>query len=142
MQALIYTQTGSLEVLKVRSVDIPQPKKGQVQIAVRACALNIGDYQRFVTKNGQIPTTTKLTNKLMGYVGKPLGAEVAGLVTAVGSAVTQVKVGEAVYGKTAGTVPTGGLAEYAILAEGRVYQKPTNLSFEEASCIRFHLRRH
>lgn len=110
MHALIYTQTGELAV---QAVATPQPKRDQVQIAVRACALNIGDYQRFIAKNGQIPTATKLTNKLMGYVGKPLGAEVAGVVTA----------------------PAGGLAECAILDAARVYQKPANLSFEEASCI-------
>ncbi|KRK32697.1 NAD(P)-dependent alcohol dehydrogenase [Loigolactobacillus bifermentans] len=135
MQALIDTQTGTLEALKVQTVATPQPKKNQVQIAVRACALNIGDYQRFIMKNNRIPLATKVTNKLMGYVGKPLGAEVAGVVTAVGAAVTQFKVGVAVFGKTAGTAPTGGLAEYAILNQGEVYQKPTNLTFEEASCI-------
>ena len=79
MQAVIYTKTGGLDVVKQQSIQMPRPGDNQVLVEVKACALNIGDYQRFQTKNGKIPISTRITNKLMGYVGKPLGAEIAGM---------------------------------------------------------------
>ena len=90
-------------MVKQQSIQMPRPGDNQVLVEVKACALNIGDYQRFQTKNGKIPISTRITNKLMGYVGKPLGAEIAGIVTETGKKVTHVKVGDAVFGKTAGT---------------------------------------
>ena len=135
MKAVIYTKTGGLEVIKQQSVQMPVPGDGQVLIEVKACALNIGDYQRFQTKNGKIPVSTYITNKMMGYVGKPLGAEIAGIVTKTGKNVTHVKAGDAVFGKTAGTAPVGGIAEYAVMDADRVCRKPDNFSFEEASTV-------
>ena len=132
MKAVVYTKNGGLEVVKQQSVEIPLPNDDQVLVEVKACALNIGDYQRFQTKNGKIPVSTYITNKLMGYVGKPLGAEIAGVVTKTGKNVTHVKTGDAVFGKTAGTAPVGGIAEYAVMDADRVCLKPDDFSFEEA----------
>ena len=91
MKAVIYTKTGGLDVIKQESVQIPVLKDDQVLVKVKACALNIGDYQRFETKNGKIPISTYITNKMMGYVGKPLGAEIAGIVVETGKNITHVK---------------------------------------------------
>ena len=135
MQAVIYTKTGGLEVVKQQSVQMPLLGENQVLVEVKACALNIGDYQRFQTKKGKIPVATHITNKMMGYVGKPLGAEIAGIVTKTGGNVTHVKAGDAVFGKTAGTAPVGGIAEYAVMDADRVCLKPDNFSFEEASAV-------
>lgn len=135
MKAVIYTKTGGLDVIKQESVQIPVLKDDQVLVKVKACALNIGDYQRFETKNGKIPISTYITNKMMGYVGKPLGAEIAGIVVETGKNITHVKTGDSVFGKTAGTSPVGGIAEYAVMDADRVCLKPDNFSFEEASTI-------
>ena len=135
MKAMIYTKTGNLEVIKQQSVKMPLPNDDQVLVEVKACALNISDYQRFQTKNGKIPVSTHITNKLMGYVGKPLGAEISGIVVKTGKNVTHVKKGDAVFGKTAGNSPVGGIAEYAVMDADRVYLKPDNYSFEEASAV-------
>ena len=48
---------------------------------------------------------------------------------------THVKAGDAVFGKTAGTAPVGGIAEYAVMDADRVCRKPDNFSFEEASTV-------
>ena len=135
MKAMIYTKTGGLEVVKEKSVDIPVPGDDQVLIEVKACALNVSDYQRFQTKNGKIPVSTALTNKMMGYIGKPLGAEISGVVVKTGKNVTHVKTGDAVFGKTAGSAPAGGVAELALMDKDRVYKKPENFSFEEAATV-------
>ena len=135
MKAVIYTKTGGLEVIKQQSAEMSVPDDDQVLVEVKACALNIGDYQRFQTKNGKISLSTYVTNKMMGYVGKPLGAEIAGIVTKTGKNVTHVKTGDAVFGKTAGTAPVGGIAEYAVMDADRVCLKPDNFSFEEAAAV-------
>ena len=135
MKAVIYTKTGGLEVIKQQSAEMSVPDDDQVLVEVKACALNIGDYQRFQTKNGKIPISTYMTNKMMGYIGKPLGAEIAGIVTKTGKNVTHVKTGDAVFGKTAGTAPVGGIAEYAVMDADRVCLKPDNFSFEEAAAV-------
>ena len=88
MKAVIYTKTGGLEVIKQQSAEMSVPDDDQVLVEVKACALNIGDYQRFQTKTGKIPISTYITNKMMGYIGKPLGAEIAGIVTKTGKNVT------------------------------------------------------
>ena len=135
MKAVVYTKTGGLEVVKQQSVETPLPGDDQVLIEVKACALNVSDYQRFQTKNGKIPCSTSLTNKMMGYIGKPLGAEISGIVVKTGKNVTHVKKGDAVFGKTAGSAPAGGIAELALMDKDRVYKKPENFSFEEASTV-------
>ena len=135
MKAVVYTKTGGLDVVKQLSVEMPHPNDNQVLVEVKACALNIGDYQRFQTKNGRIPLSTHITNKLMGYVGKPLGAEISGIVIETGRNVTHVKAGDAVFGRTAGTAPVGGIAEYAVMDAYRVRLKPDGFSFEEASAV-------
>ena len=135
MKAVVYTKTGGLEVVKQQSVETPLPGDDQVLIEVKACALNVSDYQRFQTKDGKIPFSTSLTNKMMGYIGKPLGAEISGIVVKTGKNVTHVKKGDAVFGKTAGSAPAGGIAELALMDKDRVCRKPENFSFEEASTV-------
>ena len=135
MQAMIYTATGGLETVKQQSIKTPSPNDDQVLVAVKACALNISDYQRFQTKKERIPASTYITNAMMGYVGKPLGAEIAGIVTQTGENVTHVKVGDAVFGKTAGSTPAGGIAQYALMDADRVCTMPDGFSFEEACTI-------
>ena len=135
MKAVIYTKTGGLDVVKQESIQTPLPSEDQVLVEVKACSLNIGDYQRFETKKKKIPLSTHITNKVMGYVGKPLGAEISGIVIKTGKNVTHVKVGDAVFGKSAGTAPVGGIAEYALMDADRVCLKPNNFTFEEASSV-------
>lgn len=135
MKAMIYTKTGGLEVIQEETIKSPVFHEDQVLVEVKACALNISDYQRFQTKNGKIPLATSITNHMMGYIGKPLGTEIAGIVVDTGKNVTHVKKGDAVFGKTAGTSPAGGLAEYALMDKDRVYPKPENFSFEEAATV-------
>jgi len=58
------------------------------------------------------------------------GFDVAGRVEAVGSNVTQLQPGDAVFGWC-----EGSFAEYASVPEGQLARKPTNLSFEQAAAV-------
>lgn len=135
MKAMIYTKTGGLDVLKVQNIEKPTPNDNQVLIAVKAGALNIADYQRFESLSENVSLTNKMMNLVMGFKNAPLGAEISGTVVAVGKNITHVKVGDSVFGKTAGSFPKGGFAEYALMDKDRVYQKPENFSFEQASAV-------
>jgi NADPH:quinone reductase-like Zn-dependent oxidoreductase len=135
MKAMVYTKAGYLDVLKVNDIPKPTPKDNQVLVAVKAGALSITDYERFKSLSDKVPLSTRITNTLLGFNDTPIGAEIAGIVVAVGKNITHVKVGDSVFGKTAGFFPKGGFAEYALMDKDRVYQKPDNLTFEQASAI-------
>jgi NADPH:quinone reductase-like Zn-dependent oxidoreductase len=58
------------------------------------------------------------------------GSDVAGVVQAVGKAVTRFKPGEKVFG-----IAKGSYAEYAPAPENKLAAKPANLTFEEAAVV-------
>jgi NADPH:quinone reductase-like Zn-dependent oxidoreductase len=60
-----------------------------------------------------------------------IGADVAGVVVAVGERVTQFKPGDEVFGVAA----DGSFAEYARASENRIALKPANISFEQAAAV-------
>ena len=117
MQAVQFTEYGSPQVLQVAEVEEPHAGTGQVRIAVRAAGVNGIDW--------------KIRAGYMGG-GKPLshpsgtGIDAAGVVDEVVEGVSDVAVGDAVFGTGSAT-----LAEYAVLSRWVV--KPTGLSFEEAA---------
>lgn len=135
MKAMVYTKAGSPDVLKIKDIPRPVPKKNQVLVDVRASTLNILDYERFETLTDKISLMSKLTNIMQGCIGKPLGGEVAGVVVEVGENVKHVFKGDEVYGKTLGTFPIGGWAEYALLDMEQVHQKPINFTYEESAVL-------
>lgn len=135
MKAMVYTKTGTLDVLQIKDISKPIPKDNQVLISVKASALSITDYERFKTSSNKAPFSIKMTSSLMGFIGAPIGAEISGVVVEIGKNITHVKIGDKVYGKTAGMFPKGGFAEYALMDKERVFLKPENLSFEQASAI-------
>lgn len=105
MKAMVYTKAGYLDVLKVNDIPKPTPKDNQVLVAVKAGALSITDYERFKSLSDKVPLSTRITNTLLGFNDTPIGAEIAGIVVAVGKNITHVKVGDSVFGKTAGFFP-------------------------------------
>jgi NADPH:quinone reductase-like Zn-dependent oxidoreductase len=117
MQAVQFTEYGSPQVLQVTEVEEPHAGAGQVRIAVRAAGVNGIDW--------------KIRAGYMGG-GKPLshpsgtGMDAAGVVDEVGEGISDVAVGDAVFGTGSAT-----LAEYAVLSRWVV--KPSGLSFEEAA---------
>lgn len=135
MKGMVYTKTGGLDVLKIQEIKKPIPKDNQVLIKVKCCSLNIIDYERFKNLYGKVPLFPRLVNFIQGSVGKPLGADISGIVEEVGKNIKHVRNGDAVFGKTCGIFPAGGWAEYALVNESQVYSMPSTLSFEEASAI-------
>ena len=101
MKAIQYRQFGGPEVLELVEVPDPHPAPSQVRVAVRAAGVNPIDWKlRRGMRGGELPQTT--------------GGEVAGVVDELGDGVTDVAVGDNVFGFAAGG---GGAAELALSAE-------------------------
>ncbi|HEY2656293.1 MAG TPA: NADP-dependent oxidoreductase [Solirubrobacteraceae bacterium] len=115
MKAIRYSRFGSPEVMELAELPDPHPGPGQIRIAVRAAGVNPIDWKmRSGTRGGDLPQTT--------------GREVAGVVDELGDGVTDVAVGDEVFGFAAGG---GGAAELAL--SGDYAPIPPSLDFAGAA---------
>ena len=120
MRQVIITEAGGPEVLAYETVERPVAESNEILVKVKAFGINRPD---ILQRQGLYPMPKGVT---------PVpGLEVAGIVEAVGDAVTSFKVGEAVCGLTNG----GGYAEYCIVPESQTLNIPENVSFAEAAAI-------
>ncbi len=131
MQAIVYHEYGSPDVLHLEEVDKPAPKDEEVLIRVHAASVNAADWHRL--------TADIFLIRLMGMgFFKPkdtiLGADVAGRVEAVGRNVTLFRPGDEVFGDIFGH-GGGSLAEYVCASENAFVVKPANLTFEQAAAL-------
>ena len=137
MKAIVYTEYGPPDVLKLKEVEKPTPKDDEILVKVYATTVGAGDVKVRSFKN--IPTLYWLLYRLyLGLSGpkRPiLGMELAGEVEAVGKDVTLFSRGDQVYG----TSPEGSWGAYAqyicLPEEGAVTTKPTNMTYEEAAAV-------
>jgi NADPH:quinone reductase-like Zn-dependent oxidoreductase len=130
MKGIVYTKYGSPDILQFKEVEKPTPKEGEVLIKVHAASLNAADWHYMRAD----PTLMRLTSGLLKPKNSFLGADVAGRIEAVGSAVTQFKTGDEVFGDLSES-GRGTFAEYVCANENALVLKPTNLSFEEAAAV-------
>jgi NADPH:quinone reductase-like Zn-dependent oxidoreductase len=117
MRAVQFSQFGGPEVLEVVDVPEPHPDAGQVRIAVRATGVNPIDWKvRGGAMGGELP--------------RRVGQEVAGVIDELGDGVSDVAVGDEVFGFPAGG---GGAAEYVVLEA--YARKPASLDFAQAAAL-------
>ncbi len=135
MKAIIFTKSGSPEVLVLREVAKPAPKADEILVKVHAGTVTVGD-----VKLRSIPRfLQKIFFPLFGIGAKDIwGVEVAGEVEETGTVVTLFKKGDRVFGTTTAQ-STGGNAEYVCLPQRSknqvVGRMPDNLSFGEAAAL-------
>ncbi|MFN8441929.1 MAG: NAD(P)-dependent alcohol dehydrogenase [Caldilineaceae bacterium] len=127
MKAIIYTEYGSTDVLHLDEIEIPIPKANQVLIKVEAASLNKLDQ---VTYGGSSVMRLFSGNGWLKPKDQRLGTDLAGRVEAVGSAVTQLRPGDEVFGGG-----HGSFAEYACARQEYVTLKPANVSFAAAASL-------
>jgi NADPH2:quinone reductase len=108
------------EGLQLNSVHVPEPGSSQVRIRNRAAALNFFDLLQIEGKY-QVKAPLPFTP----------GAEVAGIVDAVGPGVTNVAEGDRVLAFTNG----GGYAEFALADSFRTFHIPGAMDFDVAAAI-------
>ena len=118
MKAIRVHAPGAADAMKFEDVSEPQPKAGEAVVKVDAAGLNYIDvYQRSGLYKLDMPLT--------------LGLEAGGTVTAVGTGVTEVKVGD----KVAYTGVHGAYAQYAAVPAARLVVLPQGVSTKQGAAI-------
>lgn len=132
--------TNESEPLQFTEKPIPKPSKGEVVVEIKAASLNHRDQW---IREGKYPNI---------QIGTTLGSDGCGVVSAVGEGVSEGLLGKGVImnpNRNWGANPAvqsaqynilgmpkdGTLAEYVLIEEDRLVEKPTHLSFEEAAAL-------
>ena len=130
MKAVVQDRYGPPEVLRIEEVERPVPGDDEVLIRVRASTVTQSD------------THVRAANPIFWHLvfgfrrprWRTLGVELAGVVEAVGAAVSEFKVGDAVFGSP--STYFGAHAEYVCVREsGALALKPAGMSFDEAAAV-------
>ncbi len=123
MKAARVHRFGPPEVITYEDIERPTPSPGEVLVRVNAAG--VGPWDGWVRSgNSVLPQPLPLT----------LGADLSGIVAAVGPNVTDFAVGEPVFGITNARF-TGAYAEYAVASAGMLAGKPATLTHEQAASV-------
>jgi NADPH:quinone reductase-like Zn-dependent oxidoreductase len=143
MKAIIYTEYGTPDVLKIKEVEKPTPKENEILIRVYATPVNFGDimarnFREISPRKFYMPFLFWIMAKVSFGLNKPkitiLGSEFAGEIESVGKDVTRFKPGDQVFGYRG--MGMGAYAEYLCMPEdGSVAIKPINMTYEEAAAV-------
>lgn len=125
MKAAAIDQAGGPEVLTLHTLPVPTVGANEVLIAVHSAGVAVWDTQ---------------IRKSLAFVRKPsfpyvLGSDGAGMVVAVGSSVTRLKVGDAVYGYCWDNPKGGFNAEFVAAPSDCVSRLPKGISLESAGAL-------
>jgi len=130
MKAIVHTEYGPPDVLRLKEVKKPAPKDDEVLIRVHATSVNWADLHMLRAE----PFLVRLTAGLLKPKNNILGLDVAGRAEAVGRNVKQFQPGDEVFG-SAFDSGFGAFAEYVCVPQDALALKPVNLSFEEAAAV-------
>ena len=127
MRAVVHDRYGPPDVLRLADVEKPIPKEDEILIRIHATTVNRSD----CGWRAPHPFFARVFTGLLRPKRPILGSELAGVVEAVGSAVTTFEAGDEVFG-----LKSGAHAEYVCAREsGAVARKPAGMSFEEAAAV-------
>jgi NADPH:quinone reductase-like Zn-dependent oxidoreductase len=130
MKAVVQDRYGKPEVLRIEDVEQPVPKADEILIRVHASTVSQTDTH----VRAAHPFFWRLIGGLRRPKWRTLGVDLAGEVVAVGSEVTEFKVGDAVFGSPSSYL--GCHAEYVCSRTGRALAiKPAGMTFEEAAAV-------
>jgi NADPH:quinone reductase-like Zn-dependent oxidoreductase len=130
MKAIVFTKYGPPDVLHLKEVEKPAPKDSQVLVKIHAASVNAADWHLLRVD----PFVVRLYFGLLKPKNTILGADISGLVEAVGRNVKHFQPGDEVFGDIFRS-GFGGFAEYVCACEDALVLKPANISFEEAAAV-------
>lgn len=116
MKAIQVSQTGGPEVLALIDLPLPEPKPNEALVQIKAAGVNFIDVY---FREGRYPAPLPFV----------VGQEAAGVVTALGSGVSNLRVGN----RVAYSGALGSYAEYAAVPADRLVKIPDPLDFNHAA---------
>lgn len=112
--------------IKIVNLPVPEPDSMQVRVKVVASGVNPLDIK---IRAGKAPHARH-------QLPAVLGMDIAGIVDAIGSDVSDFKIGDRVFGLTGGVGGhQGSLAEYQVVSSDLLAKVPENLTLREAASI-------
>lgn len=126
MKAIVREVYGGPEVLQLRDVERPTPKPHEVLVKVRASSVNRADW--FVMTGTPFPF--RFVMGLFKPKLQTIGIDVAGTIEAIGAQVTDLHIGDHVFGEASQT-----WAEYVCVDASKLAKKPDDVSFEHAAAL-------
>lgn len=125
MKAAFIRQTGPPE--NIQFGDLPKPELTAAQVLVKVDAADVNPIDTYI-RSGLVAMTLPVP-----YI---LGCDLAGIVEAVGPAVTRFKKGDRVWGSNQGLLGRQGtLAEYAAVDEAWLYPTPQGVTSEAVAAL-------
>ncbi len=127
MRAVLHDEYGPPDVLRVGDVDQPVPEDDEVLVRVHATTVNRTDCHM----RGAYPFVWRFWLGLRRPKRRILGSEFAGVVEATGAGVTELAVGDRVFG-----AKLSAHAEYVCVKEGGLIAHiPEGMSFADAAAV-------
>ncbi|MBW0105375.1 NADPH:quinone reductase [Pseudonocardia sp. KRD291] len=126
MRAAIYRTTGPApDVLELVELDVPDPRAGEVRVAISASGVNPTDWKARAGLTGRVPDDFQVPHH-----------DGAGRVDAIGPGVTGLAVGQRVWLYLAAADNLyGTAAEFAVVPASKVVPLPDNASDELGACL-------
>jgi len=122
-RAVLIRAYGGADAAQVAEIEKPEPAQGQVLVRVRAAGVNGIDWK---VREGLVRSAFSLPLPIA------LGAEMAGVVEAVGAGVTHFRVGDRVMGAMG---ELGAYAEFVTVSEASLSPTPETLDDVQAAAI-------
>lgn len=122
MHAWLCESLDGVDALKWKELPTPEPKAGEVRIAIHAASLNFPDSLTIVGKYQFRPE--------LPFVP---GSEMSGRIDALGEGVTGLKVGDPVIG----IASSGAFGTHALMPAARVLPLPPDFDLDDAAAFAF-----
>jgi NADPH:quinone reductase-like Zn-dependent oxidoreductase len=129
MKAIIQEAYGGPEQLRLADIPIPEPGKGQMQVKVLACGVNLSDWEYLVGA----PFYARMVGGYLRPKQPVLGSDIVGIVEKLGPDVTEFSLGDRVMGDV--VMVRGGFAQFACVTAADMVIVPEGLSDEVAACL-------
>ena len=130
MRAVVHDKYGPPDVLRLEDVQRPVPRDDEVLVRIHATTVNRTD----TALRAAEPFASRFITGLRRPKRRILGSELSGEVEAVGTAVTEFKVGNQVFGVNPWKFGTH--AEFVCMRESApLAPKPAGTTFEEAAAV-------
>jgi NADPH2:quinone reductase len=125
MKAVVYSEAGGPEVLRLVERPVPEPGPGEVRVRVQVSGVNPTDWKARRAGGGRVAFPEYVPNQ-----------DGAGLIDAVGEAVTSVRVGQPVWLWEAAWLRADGTAqEYVVLAERQAVPLPEGVPMDVGASL-------